>query len=142
MSKRGLFDHTRQLEPANRRVMSRQQEPGLGKGLEGHFHRGIGVDPLAVERRLPFVDSLPVGEKMLRRNPGGGGKDLVEGLATMVDEPGTLAERLGIEYLIEQELEVAAGEQFHGGTIRSGRWREIYPRPAPSRLTQSLGGSS
>jgi hypothetical protein len=91
--------------------------------------RGLRQDHLlAVEVRLLRVDDAVRRRVLLARDALAGVEHRIEGLARMVGETLVLVERLGIEPVIEQEVE--------GGAKRHGR--AVLEGDKPSNVLESM----
>jgi hypothetical protein len=110
-AKQAVWTTCGSCEAADARVHAAADQPGLRDGVERGLH--LGGQPHAAVDELGLGG---VGELVVRREPLGG--DLraqvehgVEGLAGVLGVPLALGERGGVEPVVEQEVQVAAGKQ-------------------------------
>lgn len=138
-------DHRRQLSAAHLVVHGARDEPRLPEDPERLLHLGDDVNPLPVEGGLLRVVLLVVRGEVPRRDLLAQLERRVEGLSGVVRVPLAGRERADIEPLVQQELEIAAGQQqgchaFTPGALVVTGGAEPRGRRAPphQRTKQSL----
>ncbi len=116
--KAGLRHRHRQLHAAERVVVGGGGEAGVDEGLQGFLHLRDHGYALAVELRLVLVGLPVMGGELLRGDGLGGVQRGEEGLARVVGETRPRRQRLGVEELEEDELQVAAVDDACGHADR------------------------
>ncbi len=101
-----------QLHPADALVHRAGDQPGPGEHVERLLHLGQQHDLAVDDVRLVRVVGLVVRREVLGRHLLGEVQDGVERVARVLGVAGPLAQQLDVEPLVEQEVEVAAGEEL------------------------------
>ena len=98
----------RQLDAAESRVHGGAEQAGAGEDVEGALHLGDHVDALAVEGGLFGVAALVVRGELFGGHFGREIEDGVEGVAGVLLEARPGDERLGVQPVVQQEVQVTS----------------------------------
>ena len=143
---RRLADRVRQLHAAVLLVERAGHQPRVGEDLQGLRDLGDHLDLAVDEPRLVLVGLPVVRREVLGGDLLGEIEDGVERLPGVLGEPRPLGQRLDVQPLVEQEVEVAAGQDQRRGAHRarlSPRGRRRGPLPAAAeRGPRSLPGGA
>ena len=122
-----LPDGVRQLHAAVLLVEGAGHQPGVGEHLQRLGHLRDQLDLAVDHPRLVLVGLAVVRREVLGGDLLGEVEDRVEGLAGVLGEPRALGQRLHVEPLVQQEVEVAAGQDQRG--THAARVGRTSPRP-------------
>ena len=114
-----LPDGVRQLHAAELLVERAGHQPGVGEDLQRPADLGDQLDLAVDHPRLVLVGRPVVRREVLGGDLLGEVEDRVEGLPRVLGEPRALGQRLDVEPLVQQEVEVAAGQDQRRAAMTS-----------------------
>ena len=128
-----------QLHAADLVVHAGTEQPALGEPAQRRGDLVVQDDAAVDELRLLAVVAAVVRREVAGRDLLGQVEDGVEGLAGVLGEARARGQRLDVEPLVEQEVEVTAGQQERGHARQATDVVEMLSRRSGRRSPRAAG---